>query len=288
MPRVTLGGLGGGAGSLWDSSGVSQGGSEGVWGPLGGSYDIPPGPPGLRAAGDGERVTAPGDPGAAPGGAARETPPLPRLRPLALPPRYSPDPQETPITPPRASADPRVPPGVALTSPAVQHEVTLAARQGPPSPAGHGLVLLGGVGGALGLAAAAWMLWRRPCAQVGTLGALRSTGDTGGHWGHWRGRHYWGHLGWWGHGGAECGGDTGNNVGLGVFGSLGALVAVSGSLGGLRTPGSTGGHWGALGGTGERWGVLGSAGEHWGVTPLSPPPALTGTPDTGARRDLSG
>ncbi|XP_014118039.1 PREDICTED: fms-related tyrosine kinase 3 ligand isoform X2 [Pseudopodoces humilis] len=56
-------------------------------------------------------------------------------------------------------------PGPTLTSPAVRHEGTLGARQGPPSPAGHGLVLLGGVGGALGLAAAAWVLWRRPCAQ---------------------------------------------------------------------------------------------------------------------------
>ncbi|XP_066064105.1 fms-related tyrosine kinase 3 ligand isoform X1 [Chamaea fasciata] len=74
------------------------------------------------------------------------------------------DPRETPITP-RAAADPRVPPGPALTSPAARHEGTLGTRQGPPSPAGHGLVLLGGVGGALGLAAAAWVLWRRPCAQ---------------------------------------------------------------------------------------------------------------------------
>ncbi|XP_066064108.1 fms-related tyrosine kinase 3 ligand isoform X3 [Chamaea fasciata] len=56
-------------------------------------------------------------------------------------------------------------PGPALTSPAARHEGTLGTRQGPPSPAGHGLVLLGGVGGALGLAAAAWVLWRRPCAQ---------------------------------------------------------------------------------------------------------------------------
>ncbi|XP_058715644.1 fms-related tyrosine kinase 3 ligand isoform X5 [Poecile atricapillus] len=57
-------------------------------------------------------------------------------------------------------------PGPTLTSPAVRHEGTFGARQGPPSPAGHGLVLLGGVGGALGLAAAAWVLWRRPCAQL--------------------------------------------------------------------------------------------------------------------------
>ncbi|CAN8177109.1 unnamed protein product [Coccothraustes coccothraustes] len=56
-------------------------------------------------------------------------------------------------------------PGPALSSPAVRHEGTLGARQGPPSPAGHGLVLLGGVGGALGLVAAVWALWRRPCAQ---------------------------------------------------------------------------------------------------------------------------
>ncbi|XP_058280317.1 fms-related tyrosine kinase 3 ligand isoform X2 [Hirundo rustica] len=46
-------------------------------------------------------------------------------------------------------------PGSALTSPAVRHEGSSGARQGPPSPAGHGLVLLGGVGGALGLVVAA-------------------------------------------------------------------------------------------------------------------------------------
>ncbi|XP_015471861.1 fms-related tyrosine kinase 3 ligand isoform X3 [Parus major] len=69
---------------------------------------------------------------------------------------------------PRAAADHCLPPGPTLTSPAVRHKGTLGARQGPPSPAGHGLVLLGGVGGALGLAAAAWVLWRRPCAQDGT------------------------------------------------------------------------------------------------------------------------
>ncbi|KAM4879831.1 fms-related tyrosine kinase 3 ligand isoform 2-T2 [Sylvia borin] len=56
-------------------------------------------------------------------------------------------------------------PGPALTSPAAQHEGTSGTRQGSPSPTGHGLVLLGGVGGALGLVAAAWVLWRRPCAQ---------------------------------------------------------------------------------------------------------------------------
>ncbi|XP_015471860.1 fms-related tyrosine kinase 3 ligand isoform X2 [Parus major] len=67
---------------------------------------------------------------------------------------------------PRAAADHCLPPGPTLTSPAVRHKGTLGARQGPPSPAGHGLVLLGGVGGALGLAAAAWVLWRRPCAQL--------------------------------------------------------------------------------------------------------------------------
>ncbi|XP_031953748.1 aldehyde dehydrogenase family 16 member A1 isoform X6 [Corvus moneduloides] len=76
-------------------------------------------------------------------------------------------PPRDPQDPSRAAADPHLPPGPALTSLAVRHEGTLGARQGPPSPAGHGLVLLGGVGGALGLAAAAWMLWRRPCAQAG-------------------------------------------------------------------------------------------------------------------------
>ncbi|XP_041276559.1 fms-related tyrosine kinase 3 ligand isoform X4 [Onychostruthus taczanowskii] len=59
-------------------------------------------------------------------------------------------------------------PGPALTSPAVRHEGTLGARRGPPSPAGHGLLLLGAVGGALGLVAVVWALCRRPCAQDGT------------------------------------------------------------------------------------------------------------------------
>ncbi|OWK50027.1 Aldehyde dehydrogenase family 16 member A1 [Lonchura striata] len=47
-------------------------------------------------------------------------------------------------------------PGPALTSPAVRHEGTLGARQGAASPAGHGLVLLGGVGGVLVLVAVVW------------------------------------------------------------------------------------------------------------------------------------
>ncbi|XP_041343671.1 collagen alpha-2(I) chain-like [Pyrgilauda ruficollis] len=97
-------------------------------------------------------------------------------------------------------------PGPALTSPAVRHEGTLGARRGPPSPAGHGLLLLGAVGGALGLVAVVWALYRRPCAQVGTLGTLQDAGEGMG-----------------GTGGAV--GDTGS-----TGGSLGAA-------------GSTGEHW---------------------------------------------
>ncbi|XP_064296602.1 fms-related tyrosine kinase 3 ligand isoform X3 [Phalacrocorax carbo] len=56
-------------------------------------------------------------------------------------------------------------PGPPLTTPAGQHEGTLGSRLGPPGI--HGPVLLGGLGGALALAAVAWVLWRRPCAQAG-------------------------------------------------------------------------------------------------------------------------
>ncbi|GAB0202129.1 fms-related tyrosine kinase 3 ligand [Grus japonensis] len=56
-------------------------------------------------------------------------------------------------------------PAPPLTTPAVQHERTEGFKPGPPAPPIHGLVLLGGLGGALGLAAVAWVLWRRPCAQ---------------------------------------------------------------------------------------------------------------------------
>ncbi|KAM9258065.1 aldehyde dehydrogenase family 16 member A1-like [Morus bassanus] len=54
-------------------------------------------------------------------------------------------------------------PGPPLTTPAGQHEGTPGSRLGPPGI--HGPVLLGGLGGALALAAVAWVLWRRPCAQ---------------------------------------------------------------------------------------------------------------------------
>ncbi|XP_068280741.1 aldehyde dehydrogenase family 16 member A1 [Nyctibius grandis] len=56
-------------------------------------------------------------------------------------------------------------PGPPLSTPAGQHEGTPASRVGAPGPRSHGLVLLGGLGGALGLVAAAWALRRRPCAQ---------------------------------------------------------------------------------------------------------------------------
>uniref|UniRef100_A0A8U7NEM1 Uncharacterized protein n=1 Tax=Corvus moneduloides TaxID=1196302 RepID=A0A8U7NEM1_CORMO len=127
----------------------------------------------------------------------------------------------------------RCQPGPALTSLAVRHEGTLGARQGPPSPAGHGLVLLGGVGGALGLAAAAWMLWRRPCAQVGPLEVTLGDGCLGGTRG------------------ALRVGDTGDAVGVG-------------------SPGVTGSTGGCLGVTG-RAEDTGSTGEHWEVLSLSPP-----------------
>ncbi|XP_050840129.1 fms-related tyrosine kinase 3 ligand isoform X2 [Serinus canaria] len=132
-------------------------------------------------------------------------------------------------------------PGPALSSPAVRHEGTLGARQGPPSPAGHGLVLLGGVGGALGLVVAVWALWRRPCAQVGTLGALEGTGDTGE-----------GGEGMGGAGCAVCVGDTGDTVGAGC-------------------PGDAGSTGGCL------W-VTGSTGGRWEVIPLSPPQPSQGPP----------
>ncbi|XP_027766885.1 fms-related tyrosine kinase 3 ligand [Empidonax traillii] len=97
-----------------------------------------------------------------------------------------------------------------LTTPTVQLEGTLGARQGPPHPGSHGLALLGGLGGTLSLAAAAWVLWRRPCAQVRALGGTGGREGTedaggrwgrGGHWGHWEdGRCWvcWGHWGRWG------------------------------------------------------------------------------------------
>ncbi|XP_037230781.1 fms-related tyrosine kinase 3 ligand [Falco rusticolus] len=57
-------------------------------------------------------------------------------------------------------------PAPPLTTPVVQHERTLGSRSAPPpTPSTSGLVLLGGLGGALGLVATVWVLWRRPCAQ---------------------------------------------------------------------------------------------------------------------------
>ncbi|XP_036261809.1 fms-related tyrosine kinase 3 ligand isoform X2 [Molothrus ater] len=122
------------------------------------------------------------------------------------------DPRETPVTPPRAAADPRLPPDPALSSPAERHERhegTLGARQGPPSPAGHGLLLLGALGGALGLVAAAWALWRKPCAQVGILGGTGEGGE--------------------GVGGAVCVWDMGD-AGC-PAGSTGGCLGVTGSAG---------------------------------------------------------
>ncbi|KAM3654262.1 fms-related tyrosine kinase 3 ligand [Ammospiza maritima maritima] len=98
-------------------------------------------------------------------------------------------------------------PGPALSRPAERqerHKGTLGARQGPPSPAGHGLLLLGALGGALGLLAVLWALWRRPCAQVGTLGGTGGTAEGGE-----------------GTGGAVCVGDTGGAGCPGVTGSTG-------------------------------------------------------------------
>ncbi|XP_037982350.1 fms-related tyrosine kinase 3 ligand isoform X1 [Motacilla alba alba] len=135
-------------------------------------------------------------------------------------------------------------PGPALSSPAALHEGTLGARQGPPSPAGHGLLLLGGLGGALSLVAAVWVLWRRPCAQVGTLGAPEGTGDAaeGGE----------GMGGTWG---AVCVGDT---TGAGCAGDAGSAGGCFGVAGWAESTGSTG--------------------EHWEAIPLSPPQPPQGPP----------
>ncbi|KAM6996808.1 fms-related tyrosine kinase 3 ligand isoform 3-T3 [Passerculus sandwichensis] len=98
-------------------------------------------------------------------------------------------------------------PGPALSRAAERqerHEGTLGARQGPPSPAGHGLLLLGALGGALGLLAVLWALWRRPCAQVGTLGGTGGAAEGGE-----------------GTGGAVCVGDAGDTGGAGCPGSTG-------------------------------------------------------------------
>nr|XP_041568921.1 fms-related tyrosine kinase 3 ligand isoform X2 [Taeniopygia guttata] len=154
-------------------------------------------------------------------------------------------------------------PGPALTSPAVRHEGLLGAKQGPPSPAGHGLVLLGGVGVALGLVAVGWVLWRRPCAQVGTPGALRGTGDTGedGVPGDAAGGE-----GTRGTGGGVCTGDT---VDAGCRGDLGSTGGCCGDTG------STGG---CLGVTGRRTDNTGSTRERWEVIPLSPPQPSQGPP----------
>ncbi|XP_077027114.1 aldehyde dehydrogenase family 16 member A1 isoform X3 [Agelaius phoeniceus] len=111
-------------------------------------------------------------------------------------------------------------PDPALSSPAERHERhkgTLGARQGPPSPTGHGLLLLGGLGGALGLVAAAWALWRKPCAQVGILGGTGEGGESVR--------------------GAVCVGDTGDTGDAGCPGDAGST---GGSLG---VTGSTGKHW---------------------------------------------
>ncbi|XP_074936429.1 LOW QUALITY PROTEIN: fms-related tyrosine kinase 3 ligand [Phalacrocorax aristotelis] len=91
-----------------------------------------------------------------------------------------PKPPGTPQSPPGTPLTPHLPPGPPLTTPAGQHEGTLGSRLGPPGI--HGPVLLGGLGGALALAAVAWVLWRRPCAQAGLrrrCGRIAAAGEMG-------------------------------------------------------------------------------------------------------------